>query len=218
MSLPPEAFQDIIQELTRRPLETNKYRNKAGEGRSQAFGLVNRRSLPADYSRLCWLRPYLYKLLLEFAVKYVKIPFTSITVNQNYKAAAHRDKGNKGDSFLVAFGDYTGGRLKVLEGGLAGEHDIRHTPLITDFSKVLHEVEDFQGDRYSLVFYTLDPKEFEGFVMPPEPSVVQIGQKYFFKRGEEIIKGGLPHPLKGRKAGGTIRIERPPGGVMVSFA
>ena len=216
-SISAEEFQPLIEELTRRPLDTNKFRLKAGEGKSQAFGLVNRRCLPPDYSRQCWMRPYLYKLLLDFAKKNVSIPFNAITVNQNYRAAAHRDKGNKGDSLLVAFGDYTGGKLKIHEGELEGSHDIKHTPLITDFSKVLHEVEPWEGNRFSLVFYTLDVRNFEGYVEPPPPSVVQIGQKYFFKRGEEVIKSGLPHPLKGRKVAGTIWIERPPGGVVVSF-
>lgn len=183
------AFDEILKELDRRPISINKYRLKSGIGRSQCFGIVNKRCLPPDYSRQCWLRPYLYKLLLDFADKYVTIPFTSITVNQNYKAAAHRDKGNKGESFLVAFGDFTGGNLKILEGEMKGEYDVR-TPLITDFSKVLHEVQDFQGDRFSLVFYTLDTD-----LVLPKPSVVFQDGKYFFKRGDEIITG-MPHPLK----------------------
>lgn len=212
MSIPQEAFQGIINELTRRPLETNKYRLTSGAGKSQTFGLVNRRSLPCDYSRLCWLRPLLYKLLLEFAEKYVTIPYTSITINQNYKAKAHKDKGNKGESFLVSFGNYTGGNLKILEGPLQGEHDVR-TPLITDFSKVLHEVQDFQGDRYSLVFYTIDARNFKDAETPPPPSVIQSGNKYFFKRGDVVIKDGLPHPLKGRML--TIKKVNEP--VVVSF-
>lgn len=209
MSISPEEFQPIIEELVRRPLETNKFRLKSGHGKSQAFGLVNRRCLPPDYSRQCWMRPLLYKLLLDFAKKNVSIPYNAITVNQNYKAAAHKDKGNKGDSLLVAFGNYTGGKLKIHEGDLAGSHDIQNKPLITDFSKVLHEVEDWQGDRYSLVFYTLDVRNFDGYVEPPPPSVIQMGNKFYFKRGDEVIKSGLPHPLKGRKVGGIVKVEGP---------
>jgi len=191
--IPAEEFAEIISELKRQPLPINAYRNKAGSGRSQAFGVVGRRSLAPDYSRLCWLRPYLYKLLLDFAAKWVTIPFTSITVNQSYAAAPHKDKGNVGDSFLVAFGDYQGGELEVLEGDLKGMHNVRYTPLITDFSKVLHSVKEFTGDRYSLVFYTA--KKSEDL---PKPSVEVLEGKYVFKRGDEVVKG-LPHPLKGRK-------------------
>ena len=206
MEIPLDAFSPILEELQRRPLATNKYRLKSGIGKSQAFGLVNRRCLPPDYSRQNWTRPYLYKLLLEFAEKYVSIPFTSITVNQDYRAAPHRDKGNKGDSFLVAFGEYQGGALRVLEGELKGEHNINRKPLITDFSKVMHEVLEFQGTRISLVFYTLDTE-----VQVPPASVVKQGTKWVFKRGEEVITSGLPHPLKGR----CLKIEKTP--VIVEF-
>jgi hypothetical protein len=197
MSIAPEEFKAIIQELERRPIEVTKYRLKSGIGRSQVFGVVNRRSLPPDYSRQCWKRPYLYKLLLDFAAKHVNIPWNAITVNQNYKASAHKDKGNVGDSFLVAFGDFTGGDLEILEGPLKGIHDVRK-PLITDFSKVFHIVKDFTGNRYSLVFYQLDlQKRFKDTVIPL-CSVEEVNGEWVFKRGDVIITDGLDHPLKGR--------------------
>ena len=188
--IPSEAFQPILDELARRPLEINNYRNTAGSGRSQAFGLVGRRSLPPDYSRHCWKRPQLYKLLLDFGAKYVPFPFTSITVNQNYQAAPHRDKNNKGVSFLVACGEYEGGELEILEGEKKGVYDIRHNPITEDFSKVLHAVRPFTGNRVSLVFYT-----YITTIELPPPSI----RDGLFYRGEECIRDGLPHPLKGRK-------------------
>ena len=191
MSIPPEAFQPILDELQRRPLPVNNYRAKAGSGRSQAFGVVNKRILPPDYSRQCWMRPKLYKLLLDFGAAYVKdISWNSITVNQNYKATPHRDRGNLGNSFLVGFGDYEGGELKIYEGDLSGCHDIRYTPLITDFSKVLHSVEDWSGNRVSLVYYLLRNTPSD---LPP-PSVILEDGKYWFKRGDKVVTG-LPHPL-----------------------
>jgi hypothetical protein len=191
-----EVFTEIIKELERQPLPENKYRNKSGAGRSQAFGLTNRRCLPPDYSRNCWTRPYLYKLLLDFGKEYVDLSFNAITLNQNYQALPHRDKGNKGESFLVAFGEYSGGELNILEGDLSGSHNIRHNPIKTDFSKVLHSVSDFSGHRYSLVYYTLKKD-----VILPAPSVRFENNKYFFYRGSEKItrKDGLPHPLRNRK-------------------
>jgi hypothetical protein len=196
--IPKDAFQEILLELQRQPITMNQYRTRAGAGCSQTFGIVNRRSLAPDYSRQNWLRPYLYHLLLEFASKHVTIPFNSITVNYNYKAAKHRDKNNKGESYLVAFGDYVGGDLKILEGDLSGTHNICYRPVVTDFSKVYHEVSDFVGDRYSLVFYT-----FESPRSLPLPawSLQLEGTKWFFYRnGLKITKEtGLPHPLRGRK-------------------
>ena len=206
-------FTDIMNELERQPIPPNLYRNKAGSGRSQAFGVVNRRCLPADYSRLCWTRPYLYKLLLDFGSKHVKIPYTSITVNQNYRAAPHKDKGNVGESFLVSFGEYTGGELEIFEGPLKGVHNVHQKPLVTDFSKVLHSVREFTGNRISLVFYTA--KNASG--LPPAKIEYEQG-KYVFYRGDEKMMSGLPHPLKGRKKNSQITYTREEVDTVIEFS
>ena len=179
----------IQKELEDRPIPVNKYRNVAGSGRSQTFGVVNRRCLPPDYSRQCWLRPYLYKLLLDYGREHCPIAFTSITVNQNYRAEPHRDKGNLGESFLVSFGTYTGGNLEIHEGPLQGSHDVR-TGLVADFSQMLHSVSPFEGNRYSLVYYTA--RKAEGL---PAPHVRSHEGRWKFFRGD-VLCDGLPHPLK----------------------
>ena len=190
--IPAEAFDKIIEELRRQPLTDNHYRKLTGDGKSQAFGVVNRRCLKPDFSRQCWLRPYLYKLLLDFAEKYVEIPWTSVTVNQNYAAGKHRDRGNIGESYLVAFGDYTGGELRFWEGEREGIWDINKKPIVADFSVLEHSVEPFQGERYSLVFYVC-----RGDYDLPVPSVRYLDGKWRFFRGEELCDG-LPHPLRKR--------------------
>lgn len=197
-TIAPEVFHEIREELRRQPIAMNRYRTKAGEGQSLCWGIVNRRSLPPDYSRNNWMRPYLYHLLLDFADKYVDISFNSITVNQNYAAKKHRDKNNKGNSFLVSFGDYSGGHLKILEGDLSGTHDINCKPIVTDFSKVYHEVEDFTGERFSLVFYTFESPR--STPLPPWELRQEEGKWWFYRDGIRITKqNGLPHPLRGRK-------------------
>jgi hypothetical protein len=198
MEIPPSAFQEIIEELKRKPLPVNEYRNKAGSGRSQVLGVVGRRCLPPDFSRLCWLRPYLYKLLLDFGEKYVDISFNAVTCNQSYKADKHYDRNNVGESFLVAFGDFTGGELLIHEGDLSGNHNIRHKPIKKDFSKVLHSVSDFQGERYSLVYYYYKNNRS---IELPKPSVKEEDGVYYFYRGDVKItkEQGLYHPLRGRK-------------------
>jgi hypothetical protein len=209
--IPAEEFALILAELQRQPLPINKFRKKVGLGRSNAFGLTNRRCLPADYSRYCWLRPYLYKLLLDFGAKYVPFPYTSITVNENYTAGPHRDKGNVGQSLLVAFGDYTGGDLQILDGDLSGNHCVNRTPLITDFTTQTHRVLPWEGNRYSLVYYNLKRLPVPA---PPLPAVKLEGSKYIFYRGEEAVtrKKPLPHPLQRKK---TIQIVQQE--VVVSF-
>lgn len=191
--IPATAFAPILEELERKPLDINRYRYTAGAGRTQAFGVVNRRCLPPDYSRQCWRRPYLYKLLLDFGHQYVTdISWNAITINQNYAAAPHYDKGNVGPSFLVAFGDYQGGALLIHESDLSGAHDIRHMPLIQDFSKLLHSVAPFTGQRTSLVYYSL-----KGVGQLPPPSVRHEDGRWHFHRGEERIgpKGLGNHPI-----------------------
>jgi hypothetical protein len=189
-SAPTEAdFSDIIAEMHRRRIPNNAYRKRVGDGRSQAFGVVGRRCLPPDYSRQCWNRPYLYKLLMDFGTKFVSIPWTSITVNDNYKASPHYDRGNIGPSYLIAFGNYTGGALHCHDTDLSGSHDVRYKPLVTDFAKVLHSVEDWEGERFSLVFYTIEHPPL------PPPSVRYEDEAWRFYRGNERCSG-LPHPLR----------------------
>ena len=206
LTIPPEAFSEIIKELKIRPLQVNHYRNKAGEGRSQAFGICNKRCLDPDYSRQCWLRPKLYKHLLDFGEQYVDISFNAITLNMNYKADKHYDRHNQGPSFLVAFGEYQGGDLLIHEGDLSGNHNINCKPIRTDFSKVLHSVAPFEGERYSLVYYNFWTPRLKPL---PPPSVREEKGKYYFYRGEERIttKEGLPHPLRDRKKGPTFSKE-----------
>ena len=197
MEIPAEDFAAIEEELKKTPLMKNLYRS-SGIGRSQVFGVVNRRCLPADYSRWCWKRPYLYRLLLDFAEKHVRIPFTSITVNQSYPCLPHKDKNNIGESFLVAFGNYNRGELKIHDGdaSLQGEHDICRKPIVADFSKITHSVLPFEGERFSLVFYVNKGHHREKPVLP-EPKVIREDGKWVFYRGDEKInaKKGLPHPL-----------------------
>jgi hypothetical protein len=214
-TLEPSAFDDIIAELTRQPLQENKYRLTAGAGRSQTFGIVNRRCTAPDYSRQNWCRPYLYHLLMEFGKKHVSIPYNSITVNQNYKADRHRDKNNKGQSYLVGFGSYEGGELNIHEGDLSGSHNICCNPIVTDFSKVLHSVSSFTGTRFSLVYYWFETSRS---VPLPPASVRKEGNKWFFYRGDEKITRqiGLPHPLRNKKkSGGIVRKE---GDIEVGFS
>lgn len=194
--IPESAFAPILKELERMPLHVNHFRKLTGVGRSQTFGIVGKRCREPDYSRLCWKRAYLYKLLLDFAADYVDIPFNAITVNQNYLAGPHRDKNNIGDSLVVAVGDYTGGELEILEGPLKGVYNINREPIVGDFGKNLHQVLPFKGTRVSLVFYT-----YPAAIDIPDPSIREENGKYIFYKGDLRVEAreGLPHPLKGYK-------------------
>lgn len=193
-------LSEILEYLKSHRVEVTKYRpTVAAEARSQTYGIVSRRSLAPDLSRSSWKNPKLFKLLLEYAAKHVAVPFTSIQVNDTLKCAKHFDRGNIGLSYIIAFGDYTGGELDI-EGTL---HDIKGKPLLFNGAEKLHGTEPFEGQRYSLVFHTINPKpSFRDF---PQLSVYEViadseTLKVRDKRNGALYWGsnGLAHPLKGR--------------------
>jgi hypothetical protein len=158
-----------------------------------------------DLSRQSWMDPKMHWLLMRFALDHVPIPFTSIQVNENYKCSEHRDVHNEGLSYIVGFGQYTGGDLMFPE--TKERFNIRHRPLLFNGSTILHSTDDWTGCRYSLVYHTL--------VSPPKFPMVRVLSDYeaLLLRGEWVVqmtipgqeirylkKGhGLDHPLKGRK-------------------
>lgn len=203
-ALPDGATDAIEQHLKKKRISINKYRNKVGEGRSQCFGLVRKRSQAPDLSRQSWLDAKLHYLIMSFADKHVPVAFTSVQINDNYVCAPHKDVHNRGLSYIIGFGDYTGGALKLhLEPVV--EVDIR-TPLLFDGSEITHSTTPWVGQRYSLVYHVL--------VAPPRfPLVVSLSQYRAIQKdgifqieftpasGEKkylTAKNGLPHPLKGR--------------------
>jgi len=93
---------------------------------------------------------------------------TSININKNYAGKLHRDGNNVGPSFIKAFGEFTGGELNYFPEDnrscnlevLQAEHADKSSAF--DVSKGLfmfdgkraHFVNDFQGERFTLVFFT----------------------------------------------------------------
>ena len=96
----------------------------------------------------------------------IKIPFTSISVNYDCGANAQRDGNNRGVSLTKSFGDFAGGQLLYWgeDDGLSlvetlREQDARSIDtcqgmLLFD-GRHAHAVAPFQGERHSLVFFTI---------------------------------------------------------------
>jgi len=92
--------------------------------------------------------------------------FTSLNLNCNYAAKRHRDGNNFGPSFIKGFGKFTGGKLAVFPEDDRGKSDLSKLPMSdrmsVDISTNLvmfngnsaHEVDDFNGNRYSVVYFT----------------------------------------------------------------
>ena len=95
--------------------------------------------------------------------------YTTIQVNKNVMCNPHVDKNNVGPSYVIAFGDFTGGDL-VIEGD---SYCIKNKFKKFDGRKG-HWITPFKGTRYSIVYFTHTFK-------PPHPDV----------RNLEVKKGGL---------------------------
>ena len=205
-----QDLKDIRAYLSSHNLGVNNYRTRVGKGVSQCLGIVGKRCMPPNLSRMSWLHPELHHLLLVFAEKYVTIPFTSIQVNCNYNCAPHKDTGNIGESYIIAFGPYFGGAIHV--NGF--DYDIRLRGLLFDGSQLVHSTKPWYGQRYSLVFHTIAPRGKGGVL----PSIYDF--KAILDDGHWVMKDlkkdclitpkeGMPHPLRGIKKSNLKKDVRP---------
>ena len=208
------AFTDLLAHLDSKKIAINKYRTGVGVGRSQCFGMVRKRSMAPDLSRQSWMDPRLHHLLMRFALDHVPIPFTSIQLNENYMCAEHKDKHNDGLSYIVGFGDYTGGDLCLDLSGF----NIRHRPLLFNGSETLHSTNAWTGSRYSLVYHTLvAPVKFPMVARLDHYEACVVRGKWVIKMevpGQEVrylsAGDGLDHPLKGRKKKVDVLVAHDP--------
>jgi hypothetical protein len=104
-----------------------------------------------------------FKDVYEETLKYMKennseFIFTSIQYNKNQQCKKHLDKNNVGVSLIIGLGDYEGGELIVYDehGNNPVKHDIKNKPLKFNGSKYWHETAEFVGERYTMVFYSID--------------------------------------------------------------
>lgn len=137
---------------------------------SDTLGMIPSRDGRAISSRECldypnvvrlfcqWLRDRLPEDVKDFG-------FTSINVNKNYAGRLHRDSNNVGPSLITAFGGFKGGQLNYYsdDNRLLPLEDLPVDRRVTvDLSSSLvifdgkrgHSVKPFEGERYSLVYFT----------------------------------------------------------------
>ena len=123
---------------------------------SQTLGMAFRRGEPPDLSKRSWTQPRLYHLVMKFALVCLPadFPFTSA---QLFIGDRKFDSHNKGLTYIVRFGSYTGGEL-VLQTPNDTEHNIRHRPMIFNCTEIEHYFKESEGTPWTLVFYTLTTK------------------------------------------------------------
>jgi len=93
--------------------------------------------------------------------------WTSLNLNKNYAGKIHRDGNNFGPSMISAFGDFQGGKLnyyplddgkielKELESTGQGCKLDLNSGLALFNGNSAHSVDDFEGNRFSVVYFTL---------------------------------------------------------------
>ena len=155
VSVDPKHFERLIELLQEKRIPIYHERKNSGIGRSLPFGIINRRNYGLGRARNNRLFPEHYKEIIKIAkIINPDLKYTSFMLNDNYKSLPHRDKNNDGISCIVGFGDYINGELNV-EGN---KYDIKYKPLHMDASEQLHFTEEWEGKRYSLVFFRIKLK------------------------------------------------------------
>lgn len=98
--------------------------------------------------------PDLAKVFKEFAnYHFPHFEYVQVQMNKNFRAPPHLDSKNVGTSVLCCFGDYIGGKTVVEYKDELRKFDASEKPIIFNGSIREHWVEEFIGDRYSLVFF-----------------------------------------------------------------
>lgn len=105
--------------------------------------------------------PELNNIFIEYANYHLPKEFfwSQVQINFNYDIQKHKDGLNQNESIIVAFGDYTGGELCIDVDGDIEEVDIQDRVYKFNGSLYTHWVKDFEGDRWSLVFFTHHSEE-----------------------------------------------------------
>ena len=120
-----------------------------------------------ELTRQTLAKPYLYHLLMKFALVNVSIPFTTIKVN------GKPPKGCK-EYYVVGFGNYTGGELRIAN----SNYDIWRRPRIV--REVAEHLPVITGKRMTLTFYAAETSrslgEFEPVVVGDEWVIRQTRQ------------------------------------------
>jgi len=100
--------------------------------------------------------PFLYKMLNELVHNHnPKFKYTSIQINKGVQTSWHRDRGNRGLSYCLALGNFTGGGLDIKIDGEIKHYDNHNKFLYYDGNYYEHASSPVKsGTRYAIIFYT----------------------------------------------------------------
>ena len=124
------------------------------DARQTSFGITRYRGRQQQ-SKSTLRYPHIMPLFQDFIDShYHEFNFKSVYVNRNTIAKKHLDRKNSGESLLVGFGPYIGGKTVLHnQDGTCEKFDINFQSIVFNGSDIEHESEAFVGTRYSMVFF-----------------------------------------------------------------
>ena len=158
-------LKEIYDELEKIYIPTT-FQNVGGYGHQVRTGAVSQRGARQTCFGLSFYRgkkrtalysekhPHIDILFKKFINSHnPEFDYDSVYVNKNVVCKKHIDHKNAKSSLIVGIGEYSGGEtvLELEEG--EKEFDIKNQSLIFDGSKIPHYNNEFEGLRYSLVFF-----------------------------------------------------------------
>lgn len=203
---------DVLQVVRQWSFQSNSRRgNVIPEGKawvfSDTFGMIVSRSESGGVeSMLCGQYPAmlcLFSRWLRDSRDGMPFPFTSVNLNFDYAARVHRDRRNAGPSMLRALGNFKGGELAYYpddDGTLPLAELPHHGKTISDVSKKFklfdgnraHAVEAFQGERFSVVFYTSGG--YDRCAPSVRAALMKSGVQWPTKKALDYFRGFLNAP------------------------
>ena len=138
--------------------KTSKSRARVIDVEDPALGGTFSAGVPVQEGAICRGNDRFAELVeaafeLEKTLMPSRPPSTMVAINRRASFRPHTDAGagyGQSTSLIVALGDFAGGELNV-EGKV---FDIRYNPLSFDGWRSRHWPMPFEGERYSLVFFT----------------------------------------------------------------
>ena len=175
-----QALYSIKPTTTDRYAKLSVPNSQQASGFSEMFGL----NLRGNVSAASLLNPGIMELCMQFfwsCSGTVDFDVSSIQANFNFRTQAHRDKANCGNSGMVTFGNFTGGRLRFWPFDNGADEDTQDfPPVLLDSRKLrffdgrlLHGTEDFVGDSFFVVFFKIHHAEEANFDV--QRKLVQAG-------------------------------------------
>lgn len=149
--LDPELFTPLLEAYMRYKLPVYSERKNSGRGISQSMGILPRRNYGVGESRNNDSYPDILREARKLAaIICPDLNYTTLAINIDYTALPHKDKNNDGESCVVAFNKFEGGKLVANN----IEYDIRHRPFRFHASETLHSVGAIHGGtRFSIVWF-----------------------------------------------------------------